>query len=49
MTKTQQVIYDEGYIAYDPQSEYEHNPYLDMDAEYWSDGYADAMDDCNGE
>ena len=48
MTKTQQAIYDEGYMNYSPCDAEENNPYLDMDAEYWADGYADAQDDCNG-
>lgn len=48
MDNEQQEIYDEGYKAYCPQSENELNPYSGNDAEYWSDGYADAEDDCNG-
>ena len=45
MSKEKQEIYDEGYHAYCPQSACENNPYTGMDAEYWSDGYADAEDD----
>ena len=48
MNKEQQAIYDEGYMGYSPCDPEENNPYSGMDAEYWSDGYADAEDDCSG-
>lgn len=44
MDEEQQELYDEGYRAYDPD-DLENNPYTGMDAEYWSDGYADAEED----
>ncbi len=45
MNSEQQAIYQEGYNAYfngDPETS---NPYSDLDAEFWSDGWEDAQDD----
>lgn len=41
----QEEIYQEGYRAFlDGESEFS-NPYTDLDAEYWSDGWEDAKED----
>lgn len=45
MDEEQEAIYQQGYRAFlDGRSELS-NPYSGLDAEYWSDGYADAEDD----
>lgn len=46
MTLEQQEIYDEGYHeGSDGYVLEESNPYKGMDAEYWSDGFADGRED----
>lgn len=49
MTEEQQAIYDEGYdegrLAFELGSSEHSNPYTGLDAEYWSDGYEDALED----
>lgn len=41
MKQEQEQIYNEGYAAYNSGYPEEYNPYTDLNAEYWSDGWAD--------
>lgn len=49
MTGTQnqhgEEIYQEGYRAYHCGIAQEGNPFSDLDAEYWDDGWSDAQED----
>lgn len=46
MDNEQQEIYNEGYQAYShDKDEALSNPYSGLDAEFWSDGWADAEED----
>lgn len=41
-------IFNEGRLAYFDGAEEHQNPYDGLLAEYWSDGWADAQDDDEG-
>ncbi|MGR5159214.1 ribosome modulation factor [Vibrio owensii] len=45
MNKQEQDIYQEGYNAYLSGESDTSNPYNDLDAEFWSDGWEDAQED----
>lgn len=45
MTEEQQAIYYEGRFAFELGCSEDSNPYTGLDAEYWSDGYEDALED----
>ncbi|WP_394222712.1 hypothetical protein [Alteromonas gracilis] len=49
MNDEQEQLYREGYAAFLEGVEEHSNPYSNLDAEYWSDGWEDAKDDQVGQ
>lgn len=45
MNQAQNEIYQEGYNAYLSGELDTSNPYVDLDAEFWADGWEDAQED----
>jgi ribosome modulation factor len=45
MSEKQEEIYQEGYRAFLNDESEGSNPYTNLDAEYWSDGWEDANED----
>lgn len=46
MNSQQLEIYQQGYNAFLNGEIDTSNPYLSLEAEYWSDGWEDAQEDC---